>query len=174
MQKLSGLFLFAVLISGAFSSSLAFAQIGPIAEAAADIIPYDTHELTPQDYLNSQKKAFDAICGHSLYSYQFQTNTGCFKDVELGEMVPARDLYKTGPLKAYKTYLETGGYVDMATLKKSQEAAAEEVMEEEVMEQIEEEKEIPVEKAVDTPVEEPIKKAKKSGGWFDWLWNLFQ
>ncbi len=32
MQKLSGLFLFAVLISGAFSSSLAFAQIGPIAE----------------------------------------------------------------------------------------------------------------------------------------------
>lgn len=32
MQKLSGLFLFAVLISGAFSSSFAFAQIGPIAE----------------------------------------------------------------------------------------------------------------------------------------------
>jgi VCBS repeat-containing protein len=32
MQKLSGLFLFAVLISGSFSSSLAFAQIGPIAE----------------------------------------------------------------------------------------------------------------------------------------------
>ncbi len=32
MQKLSGLFLFAVLISGAFSSSLAFAQVGPIAE----------------------------------------------------------------------------------------------------------------------------------------------
>ncbi len=32
MQKLSGLFLFAVLISGAFSSNLAFAQIGPIAE----------------------------------------------------------------------------------------------------------------------------------------------
>jgi VCBS repeat-containing protein len=32
MQKLSGLFLFAVLISGAFSSSFAFAQVGPIAE----------------------------------------------------------------------------------------------------------------------------------------------
>jgi len=32
MQKLSGLFLFVVLISGAFSSSFAFAQIGPIAE----------------------------------------------------------------------------------------------------------------------------------------------
>jgi VCBS repeat-containing protein len=32
MQKLSGLFLFAVLISGAFSPSFAFAQIGPIAE----------------------------------------------------------------------------------------------------------------------------------------------
>lgn len=32
MQKLSGLFLFAVLISGAFSSSFAFAQTGPIAE----------------------------------------------------------------------------------------------------------------------------------------------
>ena len=32
MQKLSGLFLSAVLISGAFSSSFAFAQIGPIAE----------------------------------------------------------------------------------------------------------------------------------------------
>ena len=32
MQKLSGLFLFAVLISGAFSSSFAFAQIEPIAE----------------------------------------------------------------------------------------------------------------------------------------------
>ena len=32
MQKLSGLFLFAVLISGSFSSSFAFAQIGPIAE----------------------------------------------------------------------------------------------------------------------------------------------
>jgi VCBS repeat-containing protein len=32
MQKLSGLFLFAVLISGAFSSSSAFAQVGPIAE----------------------------------------------------------------------------------------------------------------------------------------------
>ena len=32
MQKLSGLFLFAVLISGAFSSSFAFAQIGPVAE----------------------------------------------------------------------------------------------------------------------------------------------
>ena len=32
MQKLSGLFLFAVLISGMFSSSFAFAQVGPIAE----------------------------------------------------------------------------------------------------------------------------------------------
>ena len=32
MQKLSGLFLFVVLISGAFSSSFASAQIGPIAE----------------------------------------------------------------------------------------------------------------------------------------------
>lgn len=32
MQKLSGLFLFAVLISGAFSSSFAFAQVGPLAE----------------------------------------------------------------------------------------------------------------------------------------------
>lgn len=32
MQKLSGLFLFAVLISGAFSSSFAFAQIEPIAK----------------------------------------------------------------------------------------------------------------------------------------------
>jgi VCBS repeat-containing protein len=32
MQKLSGLFLFAVLISGAFSSSFAFAQIGPTVE----------------------------------------------------------------------------------------------------------------------------------------------
>ena len=32
MQKLSGLFLFVVLISGAFSSSFAFAQIEPIAE----------------------------------------------------------------------------------------------------------------------------------------------
>lgn len=32
MQKLSGLFLFAVLISGVFSSSFAFAEIGPIAE----------------------------------------------------------------------------------------------------------------------------------------------
>ncbi|MFQ5782675.1 MAG: Ig-like domain-containing protein [Nitrosopumilus sp.] len=32
MQKLSGLFLFAVLISGAFSSSFAFAQVGPIAQ----------------------------------------------------------------------------------------------------------------------------------------------
>ncbi len=32
MQKLSGLFLFTVLISGAFSSSFAFAQIGPISE----------------------------------------------------------------------------------------------------------------------------------------------
>ena len=32
MQKLSRLFLFAVLISGAFSSSFAFAQIGPIAK----------------------------------------------------------------------------------------------------------------------------------------------
>ncbi|TAK15963.1 MAG: tandem-95 repeat protein [Nitrosarchaeum sp.] len=32
MQKLLGLFLFAVLISGAFSSSFAFAQIGPTAE----------------------------------------------------------------------------------------------------------------------------------------------
>ncbi len=32
MQKLSGLFLFTVLISGAFSSSFAFAQIGPTAE----------------------------------------------------------------------------------------------------------------------------------------------
>lgn len=32
MQKLSGLFLFAVLISGAFSSSFAFAQVGPTAE----------------------------------------------------------------------------------------------------------------------------------------------
>ncbi len=32
MQKLSGLFLFTVLISGSFSSSFAFAQIGPIAE----------------------------------------------------------------------------------------------------------------------------------------------
>jgi VCBS repeat-containing protein len=32
MQKLSGLFLFAVLISGVFSSSFAFAQVGPIAE----------------------------------------------------------------------------------------------------------------------------------------------
>ena len=32
MQKLSGLFLFVVLISGAFSSNFAFAQIGPIAE----------------------------------------------------------------------------------------------------------------------------------------------
>jgi len=31
MQKLSGLFLFAVLISGTFSSGLAFAQVGPIA-----------------------------------------------------------------------------------------------------------------------------------------------
>ncbi len=32
MQKLSGLFLFAVLITGAFSSSFAFAQVGPLAE----------------------------------------------------------------------------------------------------------------------------------------------
>jgi len=32
MQKLSGLFLFAVLISGAFSSSFAFAQVGPLTE----------------------------------------------------------------------------------------------------------------------------------------------
>lgn len=32
MQKLSGLFLFAVLIAGAFSSSFAFAQTGPLAE----------------------------------------------------------------------------------------------------------------------------------------------
>ncbi|MBI2127885.1 MAG: tandem-95 repeat protein [Nitrosarchaeum sp.] len=32
MQKLSGLFLFTVLISGAFSSSFAFAQVGPTAE----------------------------------------------------------------------------------------------------------------------------------------------
>ena len=32
MRKLSGLFLFAVLISGMFSSSFAFAQVGPIAE----------------------------------------------------------------------------------------------------------------------------------------------
>ena len=32
MQKLSGLFLFAILISGAFSSSFAFAQVEPIAE----------------------------------------------------------------------------------------------------------------------------------------------
>jgi len=32
MQKLSGLFLFAVLITGAFSSSFAFAQTGPLAE----------------------------------------------------------------------------------------------------------------------------------------------
>jgi len=32
MQKLSGLFLFTVLISGVFSSSFAFAQVGPIAE----------------------------------------------------------------------------------------------------------------------------------------------
>ncbi|MEX2192337.1 MAG: cadherin-like domain-containing protein [Nitrosarchaeum sp.] len=32
MQKLSGLFLFAILISGAFSSSFAFAQVGSIAE----------------------------------------------------------------------------------------------------------------------------------------------
>ncbi|MEK0320975.1 MAG: Ig-like domain-containing protein, partial [Nitrosopumilus sp.] len=31
MQKLSGLFLFAILISGAFSSSFAFTQVGPIA-----------------------------------------------------------------------------------------------------------------------------------------------
>ena len=31
MQKLSGLFLFAILISGTFSSSFAFAQVGPIA-----------------------------------------------------------------------------------------------------------------------------------------------
>ena len=31
MQKLSGLFLFAVLISGVFSSGFAFAQVGPIA-----------------------------------------------------------------------------------------------------------------------------------------------
>ena len=32
MQKLSGLFLFVVLVSGAFSSSFAFAQVEPIAE----------------------------------------------------------------------------------------------------------------------------------------------
>ncbi len=32
MQKLSGLFLFIILISGAFSSSFAFAQVGPTAE----------------------------------------------------------------------------------------------------------------------------------------------
>ena len=31
MQKLSGLFLFAILISGASSSGFAFAQVGPIA-----------------------------------------------------------------------------------------------------------------------------------------------
>jgi len=32
---------------------------------------------------------------------------------------------------------------------------------------------VPVEKVVDTPVEEPVKKVKKSGGWFDWLFDLF-
>ena len=42
MLKLSGLFLFAVLISGAFSSSFAFAQIGPMAEDDSYSINEDT------------------------------------------------------------------------------------------------------------------------------------
>ena len=66
MRKLSGLFLFAVLISGMFSSSFAFAQVGPIAED--DFYSVDEDSLltvNPNGVLlndtNTQSDSFFAI-----------------------------------------------------------------------------------------------------------------
>ncbi|MEK0339812.1 MAG: Ig-like domain-containing protein [Nitrosopumilus sp.] len=66
MQKLSGLFLFAVLITGAFSSSFAFSQVGPLAED--DFYSLDEDSLLTVNPLgvllndtNTQSDTFSAI-----------------------------------------------------------------------------------------------------------------
>lgn len=92
---------------------------GHHSDAAEGIEPYNTHELTPEDYANAEQKAQDAICGHSFYSKEFKQNAGCFPNPVIVEGAGI-DLYKDGPLKAYKQYMESGGWVDLATLKQEQ------------------------------------------------------
>lgn len=86
-------------------------------DSAEGITPYNTHELTPEDYEIAAQKAKDAICGHSFYSKEFKQNNGCFPDPVI---IPGAGIMVDSP--AYRAYLlyKATDFVDMDTLKKQQ------------------------------------------------------
>ncbi len=86
-------------------------------DSAEGITPYNTHELTPEDYDIAAQKAKDAICGHSFYSKEFKQNNGCFPDPVI---IPGAGIMVDSP--AYRAYLlyKATDFVDLETLKKEQ------------------------------------------------------
>ena len=82
-----------------------------------DIAAFNTHELSPEDYANSERKAKNTICGHSYYSKEFKENNGCFPNPVI---IPGAGIAVDTPgYRAYLLYKSTD-FVDIATLKKAE------------------------------------------------------
>lgn len=89
-------------------------------EMVTDKGTYPTQKLTDESFAKSQSQAEESICKASFYDAQFKKERGCENaqvKVNDGEGITMDD---TEPMIAYRTYMSTGGNVDMESLKKQE------------------------------------------------------